>query len=100
MMLATDLVPGAGLELTVVSATAGRIRVRASGFAFDAVRAVAIEDTVVMVTGVQAVQAYPRTGSVVIWYSPGRSDTTEILSAIIEAEHIPAASVSARPALH
>jgi cation-transporting P-type ATPase G len=94
MMLATDIDPGTGVELTVVSATAGRIRLHASGFEFDVMRAVAIEDTVAKVTGVQAVQTYPRTASVVIWYSPGRCDTTEILSAIVEAEHIPRASVS------
>jgi cation-transporting P-type ATPase G len=96
MMLVTDTHPEAGVKLTVVSATAGRMRLRASGFHFDAVRAVAIEDTVAKVTGVQAVQAYPRTASVVIWYSPGHCHTTEIMSAIAEAEHIPAAAVPAR----
>ncbi|WP_225331615.1 heavy metal translocating P-type ATPase [Mycobacterium intracellulare] len=95
-MRATDICPDAGVKLTVVSAAAGRIRVRASGFQFDAVRAVAIEDTVGKLTGVRAVQAYPHTASVVVWYSPGRGDTAAILSAIADAEHIPAASVPAR----
>ncbi|WP_057003109.1 heavy metal translocating P-type ATPase [Mycobacterium kyorinense] len=85
-----------GAALTVVSAAAGRMRVRASGFRFDAGRAVAIEETVGKVTGVRAVQAFPHTASVVVWYSPGRCDTAGILSAIAEAEHIPAASVPAR----
>ncbi|HEX7321539.1 MAG TPA: heavy metal translocating P-type ATPase [Mycobacterium sp.] len=79
--------------MVVVSAGAGRIRVRADWFQFDAVRAVAIEDTVAKVTGVDAVHAYPRTASVVIWFSPERCDTAAIVSAIAAAEHIPAESV-------
>ncbi len=96
MMLTVRDSTDAGVELTIVSAASGRMRVRARGFQFDMVRAVAIEDTVGKVAGVQAVHAYPRTASVVIWYSPERCDTTEILSAIAEAEHIPAESVPAR----
>ncbi|WP_117422504.1 copper-translocating P-type ATPase [Mycobacterium marinum] len=72
------------------------MRVHVSGFGVDAVRAVAIEETVATVTGVQAVQAYPRTASVVIWYSPQQCDTAEVLSAIADAEHVPAESVPAR----
>jgi uncharacterized protein (TIGR00245 family) len=86
----------AGVELAVVSAAAGRMRVHATGFRFDAVRAVAIEETVAKVTGVRAVRAYPRTASVVIWYSPGHCDTAAVLSAIADGEHVPAASVPAR----
>lgn len=59
----------AEVQLTVVSDAAGRMRVQATGFQFDAGRAVAIEDTVGKVAGVQAVHAYPRTASIVIWYS-------------------------------
>lgn len=88
--------PDADLRLTVVSATARRMRVHASGFRFDTVRAVAIEDAVGMVTGVEAVRAYPRTASVVIWYTPERCDTASVLSAIADAEHIPVASVPPR----
>ncbi|WP_423203276.1 HAD-IC family P-type ATPase, partial [Mycobacterium intracellulare] len=95
-MLTTDTCADAGVTLKVVSDASGRMRVQATGFEFDAVRAVAIEDTVGKVTGVRAVYAYPRTASVVVWYSRARCNTTEILSAIAEAEHIPAASVSAR----
>ncbi|ETZ54783.1 cadmium-translocating P-type ATPase [Mycobacterium sp. MAC_011194_8550] len=68
----------------------------ASGFRFDTGRAVAIEDAVGMVTGVEAVRAYPRTASVVIWYAPERCDTAAVLSAIADAEHIPVASVPPR----
>ncbi|MCV7124683.1 copper-translocating P-type ATPase [Mycobacterium lacus] len=72
------------------------MRVRVNGFRVDAVRAVAIEETVSQVAGVQGVQAYPRTASVVIWYSPEHCDTADVLSAIVEAEHVPAESVPAR----
>jgi uncharacterized protein (TIGR00245 family) len=90
----------AGVKLAVVSAAAGRMRVHATGFRFDAVRAAAIEETVAKVTGVRAVHAYPRTASVVIWYSPAHCDTAAVLSAIVDGEeHVPAASVPAR-ALH
>ncbi|GAB4908385.1 hypothetical protein MAHJHV27_38350 [Mycobacterium avium subsp. hominissuis] len=96
MMPTTAAHPDADLRLTVVSATARRMRVHASGFRFDTVRAVAIEDAVGMVTGVEAVRAYPRTASVVIWYAPERCDTASVLSAIADAEHIPVASVPPR----
>lgn len=96
MMPTTAAHPDADLRLTVVSATARRMRVHASGFRFDTVRAVAIEDAVGMVTGVEAVRAYPRTASVVIWYTPERCDTASVLSAIADAEHIPVASVPPR----
>lgn len=71
------------------------MRVQATGFQFDAGRAVAIEDTVGKVAGVQAVHAYPRTASIVIWYSRAICDTAAILSAIIDAETVPAAAVPA-----
>lgn len=95
-MLTTASHPDAGVMLTVVSAAAGRMRVQATGFQFDAVGAIAIEDTVGKVTGVRAVHAYPRTASVVIWYSSARCNAAAILSAIADAEHTPAASVPAR----
>lgn len=84
------------VALKVVSDASGRMRVRVTGFGVDAVRAVAIEEMVSQVTGVQAVQAYPRTASVVVWYMPQACDTADVLSAIAEAEHIPAESVPAR----
>lgn len=95
-LLTADLRPATGVKLTVVSATSRRMRLRANGFRFDDVRAVAIEDTVGKVSGVKAVLAYPRTASVVIWHAPGRCDIAAVLSAIAEAEHIPAAAVPAR----
>ena len=95
-MLTTDTDRDARIGLTVVSAGAGRMRVRTTGFRFDTVRAVAIEDAVSKVAGVQAVQAYPRTASVVIRYSPGVLNPEEILPAIRDAERVPAASVPVR----
>ncbi len=82
--------------LTVVSDAAGRMRVNASELRIDSVRAVAIEDTVAKITGVRAVHAYPRTGSVVIWYSPARTDTAAVLTAITDAHQIPTALVAVR----
>ncbi|WP_156766928.1 copper-translocating P-type ATPase [Mycobacterium sp. E796] len=72
------------------------MRVHASGFRFDAVRAVAIEDMVGKVAGVRAVYAYPRTASVVVLYSREDCDTAAVLSAIADAEQIPVELVPAR----
>ena len=92
----TELLAHADVALKVVSDAAGRMRVHATGFRFDGVRAVAIEDSVAKVTGVCAVYAYPRTASVVIFYSPESRDTEAVLSAIADARHVPAESVPAR----
>lgn len=81
----------AGVRPTVVSAAAGRMRVHAIGFWHDAARAALIEEMVAKVTGVRAVQAYPRTASVVVWYAPGTCDTAAVLSAISGAESADAA---------
>jgi cation-transporting ATPase V len=94
--MTADLLPDADTGLKVVSNASGRMRVHATGFRVDAVRAVAIEETVSEVNGVQAVQAYPRTGSVVVWYSPEQCDIAAVLCAIGEAERIPAELVPAR----
>ncbi|AGB22408.1 copper/silver-translocating P-type ATPase [Mycobacterium sp. JS623] len=82
--------------LNVVSDAAGRIRVRVPWLRSDAVRAVAIEDAVETLTGVRAVHAYPRTASVVVWYSPLRCDTAAVLQTISAAEEVPRALVPAR----
>ncbi|SOJ54621.1 putative copper-exporting P-type ATPase V [Mycobacterium simulans] len=95
--MTTDTLKDSDVTLNVVSNAAGRMRVHATGFRFDAVRAVAIEDTVAKVTGVCAVYAYPRTASVVILYSPTSCDTGAVLSAIADARRIPAESVPTRP---
>ncbi|MGV9803952.1 HMA2 domain-containing protein, partial [Mycobacterium sp. NPDC003449] len=74
--------------LEVLSDAAGRMRVRVPWFRGDAVRAVAIEDAVDQVPGVRAVHAYPRTASVVVWYSPKRCDRAAVTTAISAAADV------------
>lgn len=83
-------------EPDVLSNAAGRLRVHVPWVRADQVRAVAVEESVDKVPGVRAVHAYPRTASVVVWYSPRRCDTADVLSAITAAQHVPAALVPAR----
>ncbi|BBX84891.1 copper-translocating P-type ATPase [Mycolicibacterium aubagnense] len=83
-------------ELMMISVAAGRIRVHMPWLRGDAVRAVAVEDTVDKITGVRTVHAYPRTASVVIWYAPKRCDTAALLQAIAAAQAIPAQLVPTR----
>jgi cation-transporting P-type ATPase C len=73
------------VALTVVSDAAGRMRVHAPWLRSDAVRAVAVEDSVDQVRGVRAVHAYPRTASVVVWYSTKRCDRQAVMTAITVA---------------
>ncbi|HZA10602.1 cation-translocating P-type ATPase [Mycobacterium sp.] len=72
------------------------MRLRVPWCRSDAVRAVAIEDAVDKVPGVRTVHAYPRTASVVVWYSPRRCDTAAVLSAISIAMETSTALVPAR----
>lgn len=74
----------------IVSNAAGRMRLHAPWFRSSAALAVALEDEVANVTGVRAVHAYPRTASVVVWYSPTRCDTTAVLDAIVKVRDAPA----------
>lgn len=83
-------------ELTVVSDAAGRMRVQVSWVRGDSRRAVAAEEAAGRVNGVRTVHGYPRTGSVVVWYSPKRTDTTEILAAIASAAAVAAELIPAR----
>jgi len=89
-------VPAGPDELTVVSDAAGRMRVQVSWVRGDSRRAVAAEEAAGRVNGVRTVHAYPRTGSVVVWYSPKRSDTAEILAAIASAATVAAELIPAR----
>ncbi|GLC22923.1 putative manganese/zinc-exporting P-type ATPase [Mycobacterium kiyosense] len=75
-------------ELVVVSDAAGRIRVLVPWVQANARRAVAVDESVGRQPGVRAVHAYPRTGSVVVWYSPKRCDQPSVLSAISGAAHV------------
>src|SRR5271154_4608984 len=83
-------------DLLVVSDAAGRMRVKVPWVRADSRRAVAVEEAVDRQHGVRAVHAYPHTGSVVVWYSPKRSDRTEVLAAITSAEHVAAELIPAR----
>src|ERR1700747_305286 len=80
--------------LQVVSDAAGRMRVSVGWVRGNSRRAVAVEEAVAKQQGVRAVHAYPRTGSVVVWYSPRRCDRSSVLAAIngaapVAAELIP-----------
>ena len=84
------------VALSVVSDAAGRMRLQAPWFRQDSARAVAIEDAVEQVPGVRAVHAYPRTASVVVWYSPKRCDRTAVLAAIEAAAGVAKELIPAR----
>src|ERR1700749_594534 len=86
-------------DLLVVSDAAGRMRVKVPWVRADPRRAVAVEEAVDSQHGVRAVHAYPRTGSVVVWYSPRRCDRTEVLAAIGATAHTAAELIPA-PAPH
>ncbi|CAJ1501891.1 manganese-exporting P-type ATPase CtpC [[Mycobacterium] kokjensenii] len=83
-------------EPTVVSDAAGRMRVQVDWVRRDSRRAVAAEEAAGRVNGVRTVHAYPRTGAVVVWYSPKRTDTAEILAAIASAATVAAELIPAR----
>src|SRR5246127_2338853 len=81
--------------LRVISDAAGRMRVSVEWVRCNSRRAVAVEEAVAKQDGVRVVHAYPRTGYVVVWYSPRRCDRSAVLAAISGAEpagprHIPA----------
>lgn len=82
--------------LAVVSDAAGRMRLRVDWVRGDSRRAVAVEEAVAKCDGVRAVHAYPRTGSVVVWYSPRRCERPAVLAAIRGAAHVAAELIPAR----
>lgn len=84
--------------VTIESNAAGRLRVTAKQLRGDVRRAVAIEDALVQVAGVRAVHAYPRTASVVVWYSAKRTTIDDMLAALKEAlELVPPQTLSRMP---
>jgi len=85
-----------GPALHVISDAAGRLRVSVGWVRADSRRAVAVEEAVAKQQGVRAVHAYPRTGSVVVWYSPRRADRSAVLEAIGGAVHVAAELIPAR----
>lgn len=98
MALATDLEPARSEDpaLQVISDAAGRMRVSVDWLRCDSRRAVAVEEAVAKEDGVRVVHAYPRTGSVVVWYSPRRCDRAAVLAAIGSAAHVAAELIPAR----
>ena len=82
--------------LVVVSDAAGRMRIKVEWVRCDSRRAVAVEDAVAKCDGVRAVHAYPRTGNVVVWYSPRRCDRPAVLAAITDAAQVAAELIPAR----
>ncbi|MDT5347187.1 MAG: manganese-transporting P-type ATPase [Mycobacterium sp.] len=72
------------------------MRVQVAWVRSDSRRAVAVEEAVAKQNGVRVVHAYPRTGSVVVWYSPKRCDRAAVLEAISGAAHVAAALIPAR----
>nr|WP_128618875.1 manganese-exporting P-type ATPase CtpC [Mycobacterium lepraemurium] len=85
-----------GPALQVISDSAGRMRVSVGWVRANSRRAVAVEEAVAKCDGVRVVHAYPRTGSVVIWYSPRRCDRSAVLAAIGEAAHVAGELIPAR----
>jgi len=82
--------------LKVISDAAGRMRVSVGWVRCNSRRAVAVEEAVAKQQGVRAVHAYPRTGSVVVWYSPRRCDRSSVLEALSGAAHVAAELIPAR----
>lgn len=72
------------------------MRVSVAWVRADSRRAVAVEEAVAGCDGVRVVHAYPRTGSVVVWYSPKRCDRAAVLAAIGAAAHTAAELIPAR----
>src|SRR3984957_4864264 len=96
LAIVEDVATAEDSSLTIVSDAAGRMRVSVAWVRASSRRAVAVEEAVAKQTGVRAVHAYPRTGSVVVWYSPRRCDRSEVLAAISGAEHVAAELIPAR----
>ncbi|WP_037075582.1 heavy metal translocating P-type ATPase [Pseudonocardia spinosispora] len=70
------------IEIRTVSDAAGRVRFAAPALVGRSALAVAVEDSVDAVVGVRQVHAYPRSGSVVVWYDAERHNRTELTEAI------------------
>ena len=81
----------------VVAHAGGRLRIQVDWLKSSPGRAVAIEDAVTMISGVRAVHAYPRTASVVVWYSRTRADLHEILDAIATGQKTSPSHIPHRP---
>ncbi|TGD85524.1 cation-translocating P-type ATPase [Mycolicibacterium sp. CH28] len=81
--------------IAVVSDAAGRLRVTVSGLRNSPRHAVRIEDDLAQLPGVRAVHAYPRTGSVVVWYTAARCGAASLIDAIGDIASQPVDSTTA-----
>ncbi|MFN3543186.1 MAG: heavy metal translocating P-type ATPase, partial [Rhodococcus sp. (in: high G+C Gram-positive bacteria)] len=77
-----DAAPDRADGIEILSDAAGRMRLRVDWLRSSPGRAVAVEDHVDKIRGVRAVHAYPRTASVVVWYSRSRIDRAELFDAV------------------
>lgn len=96
LALVVDAARAKDPALKVISDAAGRMRVSVRWVRADPRRAVAVEEAVAKQDGVRVVHAYPRTGSVVVWYSPRRCDRNAVLDAIGGAARVAAELIPAR----
>jgi manganese/zinc-transporting P-type ATPase C len=86
------------LREVAASEAAGRVRYVATWLRASPARAVAVEDAVAALPGVRAVHAYPRTGSVVVWFRPGGCDHAAVRAAVEEGRQVaPTAQPSRLP---
>ncbi|QII03998.1 cation-translocating P-type ATPase [Rhodococcoides fascians A25f] len=79
---ALDAAPDRADGIEILSDAAGRMRLRVDWLRSSPGRAVAVEDHVDKIRGVRAVHVYPRTASVVVWYSRTRTDRAELFDAV------------------
>ncbi|MEW1933989.1 cation-translocating P-type ATPase [Rhodococcus sp. NPDC079359] len=77
-----DAAPDRADGIEILSDAAGRMRLHVDWLRSSPGRAVAVEDHVDKIRGVRAVHAYPRTASVVVWYSRSRIDRAELFDAV------------------
>ena len=77
-----DTAPDRADGIEILSDAAGRMRLRVDWLRSSPGRAVAVEDHVDKIRGVRAVHAYPRTASVVVWYSRSRIDRAALFDAV------------------
>lgn len=91
-----ESIVGAASRIVIKSDAAGRMRLTVPWLVNSTARAVAAEDALVDVPGVRAAHAYPRTGSVVVWFSPDRTDRDAILHALDTASAVEATAAVER----
>ncbi|MBY6351077.1 heavy metal translocating P-type ATPase [Rhodococcoides corynebacterioides] len=80
----------------ILSDGGGRLRLRADWITGSTARAIAVEDAVGAEVGVRAVHAYPRTASVVVWYSRTRTDRDTVVAAVEAVRDRPEPEIGSR----